>query len=386
MTVRRAVLLTGGTGTLGSLAATALLRDGGVDVVAPVRAHHPGDAVASAVAREMRLSGGEVDPGWAERLHQVALPDGADDPDGPDPLDGLDEVVDRYAADELIHCAGCLSYFDEAALRAVNVEMTRRFVQGAERWGMSRVVHISTAFACGFVGGLVPERLHDEPSDDPTFYTESKRQGERIVAGSGVPFVILRPSVVIGDSRDGHYCGPRYGLYQLWSGVERFLLDEWHRDTHYVAPQRTIPLLHQDAYMSALLATWRHLPAGSICHLTSHGGPDVRELADLFVHRHLRPATVRYYERLADVPLDSIPSAQRAFLGMAAVNIEISSHPWRFDTATLDGLVADGLDFTDATLETVERCQEAYFAGSERLNRYRDRFAGSFPGQTRVLT
>ncbi len=136
---------------------------------------------------------------------------------------------------------------------------------------------------------------------------------------------------------------------------------------------------------AGLIEARRHLPDGSICHLTSHGGPDVRELADLFVHRHLRPGTVRYYDRLADVPLDSIPSAQRSFLGLAAVNIEISSRPWRFDTTTLDRLLADGASFADATLETVERCQEAYFGRSERLRRYRETFAGSFPDRTRIV-
>ena len=385
MSSRRAILLTGGTGTLGSLAAAALLRLDEVEVVAPVRAHHRPDAVESAVGHEFEISGGTVGSDWRAHLHQVALPSGVDDPGGPDPLGELDHVVDRFGVDEVVHCAGCLSYFNEAALLGVNVEMTRRFVGAAKRWGVRRFVHISTAFASGFVDGPIGEHLHDDPTGDPTFYTESKRRGERIVAESGVPFLILRPSIVIGDSRDGHYVGPRYGLYQLWSGVERLLLDEWHAELHYVAPQTTIPLLHQDAFQTGFIGAWQHLPDGSICHLTSHGGPTVRELSDLFVHRHLRPGTIRYYDRMADVPLYSVPPAQRAFLAMAAVNIEISSRDWQFDTTTLDGLIAQGTSFADATLETVERCQEAYFADSDRLRRYREAFAGSFPAETRIV-
>ncbi len=375
----KAILLTGGTGTLGSLAATALLRHGNVDVVAPVRAHHPADAVHQLVAAEFEIVGQPKDPNWPSRLHQVSLPDGIDDPTMQDPTGQLDAAVKEFEVTEVIHTAGCLNYFDEAALLAVNVEMTRRLVEAAKRWKVDRFIHISTAFASGFVDGPIPERLHSEPSGDPTFYTESKRRGERIVAESGLPFLILRPSIVIGDSRDGHYAGPRYGLYQLWSGVERFLLDRWHEELHYVAPQEIIPLLHQDAFQTGLLAAMKQLPENSICHLTSRGGPTVRELSDELVNRYIRPTSIRYYDTLADVPRTKVPPRQRAFLNLAAINIEISSRHWNFDTSSIDSLVAIGTQFADATLESVRRCQEAYFEGSDRLARYADTYGDCFP-------
>ncbi|MFV1991296.1 MAG: SDR family oxidoreductase, partial [Acidimicrobiales bacterium] len=293
---RHVILLTGGTGTLGTLTAAALLQNDDVEIVTPVRSHHPVNAVATGVGRELALSGALPSPDWQQRLHQVPLPLGVDQPDLPDPLRELDAIVEKFGVNEIVHCAGCLSYFNEDALRAVNVEMTQRFVDSAKRWGVRRFVHISTAFASGFVDGPILEKLHEGPASDPTFYTKSKRLGEQIVANSGVPYLILRPSIVIGDSRDGHYTGPRYGLYQLWSGVERFLLDEWHSELHYVAPQSTVPLIHQDAFQSGFIAAWRDLPDDSICHLTSRGGPSVQEIADLFVHQYLRPETIHYYE------------------------------------------------------------------------------------------
>lgn len=379
---RRAVLVTGATGTLGSLATTALLRDSDVHVVAPVRAHHAPDAVAAMVERELRAFGEVAYKSWKDRLHQVALPVGVDDPNGPDPLGDLDEVVARHGVDEVVHCAGCLSYFDEAQLSAVNIEMTRRFVGAAKRWGVNRFVHVSTAFACGFIDGPIAEELHAEPAEDPTFYTESKRRGEWIVAEGGVPFLILRPSVVLGDSRDGHYHGPRYGLYQLWSGMDRLLLDEWHEEIHYVAPRRPIPLLHQDAFQSGFMAARRHLADDSICHLTSRNPPTVRDIAELTVKRHLHPITARFYERLADVPIMSIPEAQRSFLRLAAINVEISSRKWQFDTSTLDRLIELGTPFAEATIETVEHCQETYLRGLPRLADYTEKHAASFPAET----
>lgn len=381
---KRTVLLTGGTGTLGSLAAVALLREGGVEVIAPVRVHHDPDAVERLVAAEFAIAGEPDDATWRERLHQMVLPDGVDDSDVADPLGDLDATVARYGIDEVIHCAGCLSYFDERALNGVNVEMTRRLVEAARRWGARRFVHVSTAFASGFVEGPIGEHLHNEPSGDPTFYTESKRRGERIVAESGLPFLILRPSIVIGDSRDGHYAGPRYGLYQLWSGVERFLLDKWHADVHYVAPDVCIPLLHQDSFQKGFLAAWKNLPDNSICHLTSHGGPTVRELSNQLVNNYIRPETILYYQRLSDVPRADLPPRQRAFLNLASVNIEISSRDWEFESKALDGLIGEGVQFVDATMETVQLCQRAYFEGSDRLRRFGQDYGDLFPTEVVV--
>ena len=88
---------------------------------------------------------------------------------------------------------------------------------------LERLYYLSTAFSCGYRSDRVPERLHPVPESDPTDYTWSKREAESILARSGVPFVIIRPSVVVGDSRDGRYSGKRYGVYQLWHAAERLM-------------------------------------------------------------------------------------------------------------------------------------------------------------------
>lgn len=366
MGAARTVLVTGATGLLGSHAAAAILSAADVHVVAPVRAHHGTNAVARAVAAtdEPALAGTD----WRARLHPVPLPDD---------LTELDATVATHGVDEIIHCAGCLSYTDAALLTAVNVELTRRLVDAGRRWGIARFVHVSTAFAGGYPSGdaMIVERLHPESAHDPTPYTASKRAAEQVVADGAVPYIILRPSSVIGDSATGCYHGPRYGLYQLWSGIERFLLDEWHAEIHFVAPAHPLPILHQDAFRAALLAARSHLPDGSICHLTSRDGPDVRSIAAAFFEEHLRPDVVHYYDRVADVPLDKVPRAQRALIRLAQVNLDIASHHWRFNRATLDTLVAAGAPFVDANVTTVHTCQQAYLTGSTRLHHYRTELA-----------
>ncbi len=383
MSPTESVLVTGATGTLGSLITAALLETTDLTVVAPVRSHHPADAVHDAVAHNFTRGSMASESQWRPRLHQVALPDGADDPTRVDPLHQLDEVATAFGVSEVVHAAGCLSYFDEPLLRAVNVELTRRFVHAASRWGVSRFTHVSTAFSSGFAEGLIAEELHDDPTHDPTSYTESKREGEYIVANSGLPYLIVRPSVVIGHSGDGRYRGPQYGFYQLLSGVERFLLTEWHREVHYVAPAGgTAPFLHQDALQAGFLAAREQLPDDSIVHLTSRTGPSFRDVVETMIHRYVRPEIANLYDRVTDISLDEIPANQKAFLRLAAINIEISSRPWQFDTSGLDGLVDAGASFTDATLESVIRCQDAYLDRSTHMRRYRDTYANHFPAET----
>lgn len=340
-------------------------------MVALVRDHHPADLVESLVQREFQSSGIQPLASWRDRIHQATLP--AQD------LSQLDPLVEERGATEILNCAGCLSYFDAEASRSVNVVLTERLVDAAKRWGVVRFTHVSSAFSSGFRDDPIPEELHGEPAADPTIYTTTKRQGEAVVAGSGLPFLILRPSVVIGHSKTGHYNGPRYGLYQLWSGVERFLLDEYQQDAHYVAPETSMPLLHSDAFQTGLTAAMDELPTGSIFHLTSRGSPTVRQVADLFFTRWLRPHQLTYHQSLSDVPLGDLSSTQRAFLRLAATNIEIASRTWDFETDTLDGLFPDSSEFADATVDSVERCQDAYFANSNRLADYSRRFAGQFP-------
>ena len=50
---------------------------------------------------------------------------------------------------------------------------------------------------------------------------------------------------------------------------------------------------------------------------------------------------------LADLPIMSIPGSQRSFLRLAAINVEISSRKWQFDTTTLDDLVDSGTPFAE---------------------------------------
>ena len=361
----RSLLLTGGTGYLGALIAAKLLTDEKVNLVLPIRRNHDRESLIRPIRAEIEVQGGVFEPAYQDRLHPVELPEC-------ESLHELDRTVHELGVDEIIHCAGCLDYFDRDMLEAVNVDFTRNLLLQGKRWGVRRFTYVSTAFSSGYLDRIVPEQLHNESSRDPTYYTQSKREAERLVADSGLPFLILRPSIVIGDSRDGHYSGKQYGLYQLWAGMERLLCRSWHSDIHALAPLQPVSLLHQDAFQESFLASFRLLPDGSIVNLVPEPDclPDLRTLWQLWTTDCLRPRVVYYYEKMADIPLRKINTMQRALLGLASVNLEIAGHPWRFETTNLDRLRGQGLVLANTTKASVSICQRRFIEESQTIQQF----------------
>lgn len=374
---RRATLIIGASGFLGGLVTSALLAEEGRRLLLPIRpVNGPRDCLA-------RIRLGSRDRGVPEqdvddllRLATVVeLP-------ALDRLGDLDDVASANGVDEVVHCAGCVDYFDKRRLQLANVELTTKLLEVARRWDVRRFLYLSTAYCAGYRRESIPERLHPDPApaDEPTEYTRSKRIAEWLIAESGVPFVIIRPSVVIGDSRTGAYAGKNYGLYQMWRAIEGLLCREYAPIWYTVAPSAPLNFVHQDAFQTAFMGVYRGAAPGAIVHVVADQSksPTMRELCWLWADVYC-PVEIHCYARVDDVPLRSIPTRQRRFLELAAKNLEIATHPWRFETGHLDRLRAAGLPFADPTLETITRCQRRYIEGSEGIQKHMRRYAG--PGK-----
>jgi nucleoside-diphosphate-sugar epimerase len=353
-------LVTGASGFLGRLVAAALLAKEGVEVVLPIREKHTSDGIAAALAVELEALGAR--PELLERAHIVPLPPIAE-------LDRMLPLFREFGIREIAHCAGCLSYYNIARLKEGNVDFTRGLLQLGERANVRRFFYVSTAFASGLVGGVVRENLHEGAGNDPTEYMRSKRETEWIVARSGLPYVIVRPAIVIGDSRTGRYIGRPYGLYQLWNAAEKFISERYMPVMYAIAPRIPLQVVHQNAFQESFLALRRQGANNVIAHIAGRAEtlPTVRDLWDLWLHNWARPREIHYYDRIDDVPVDDLDQDERLLVEFAAANIEISTHHWRFETRVLDRLRADGLLFDDATVGTVELCQRRFMTDSARI-------------------
>jgi thioester reductase-like protein len=174
MTTVRTVLLTGASGVIG----TALLpRLAPARVLALVH-RNPAPGADESIAGDVTTSGLGLDPGTYRAL--------------------------AARVDAVVHCAAQIGLaVGRQAAEEVNVAGTRAAVQFAADAG-ALFYYVSTAFVAraeltrGFQG-----RDADEAAARPEDYLNSKRAAEQVVRDSDIPAMIIRPSMVFGDSRTG---------------------------------------------------------------------------------------------------------------------------------------------------------------------------------------
>lgn len=94
---------------------------------------------------------------------------------------GLDEGM--RGCDTVIHLVGIIAETGKATFESVHHVGTRNMTEAARRSGITRFIHMS---ALGVRADGVAE------------YQTSKWKGEEAVRGSGIPFCILRPSLIFG--------------------------------------------------------------------------------------------------------------------------------------------------------------------------------------------
>lgn len=114
--------------------------------------------------------------------------------------------------DEVWHLAA-LTTFDSVlrdATFAVNLAGTKNVLNFAQGLPKLRFFHhVSTAYVCGDTEypEVIPERLLDRPNAFRNPYEESKFEAEKLVVESGLPHLIYRPSIILGETVSGRSDG-----------------------------------------------------------------------------------------------------------------------------------------------------------------------------------
>ena len=112
--------------------------------------------------------------------------------------------------DAVVHCAAITDFNrTDGSLEATNVTGTEHAATFAAA-ANAVLYHVSTAFVHTTVDG--------DRGRTAIGYASSKLAAEEVVRSSGVPHVILRPSVVIGDSVTGEIAAFQ-GLHQVVAGL-----------------------------------------------------------------------------------------------------------------------------------------------------------------------
>jgi thioester reductase-like protein len=270
------VVLTGATGFVGSELLVRLLERTDRDVVALVRAK---DDVAAAV-RVDNLLGEAVGPavrGVRPRVRALAA-----DLERPGlglAPGGFDALAAEAAL--VVHCAASISFslpLEEA--RRINVGGTSgvlELARAADAHGvLERLIHVSTAYVAGEREGRVREDERDVGQRHRNTYERTKLEAEQLVARSGLPASVLRPSIVVGDSRTGWT--PAFNvIYWPLRAFARGLLRTVPAD-----PDGRVDIVPVDRVADALLALVEEpRRSGSFHAVAGDAAPTCAELATM---------------------------------------------------------------------------------------------------------
>jgi thioester reductase-like protein len=198
------VLLTGATGFVGMEVLARYLERSRRRIVALVRApddHAAGARIDGVLDNLFGARAAEHRPRVEARAAELTSPD----------LGLRPAVRERLASrvSTIVHGAASVSFtLPLAQARAINVEGTRRVLEFAEEarrcGGLERYGHVSTAYVAGDHAGHFAEADLDVGQSFRNTYERSKFEAEGLVRSHpGLPYTIMRPSIVVGDRRSG---------------------------------------------------------------------------------------------------------------------------------------------------------------------------------------
>jgi len=202
-----------------------------------------------------------------------------------------DELCDSVT--HIVHSAATIQLNQPLVeARATNVSGTEAVLAFAERCpSLSRLAHISTAYVAGDRTGVIAEDELDCGQAFLNDYERSKFEAEILVRQrmTELPITIIRPSIIVGDSGDGH-ASRLSTLFPLLRHVASGRLRQF--PGHGSTPLDLVPVDYVADAIVRLL--WARESEGGTFHVTAGGERciTVRRLFELTIRE-----VGRYAER-----------------------------------------------------------------------------------------
>lgn len=200
------VLITGAVGFIGAELLRTLLSEERIDrIAALIRDNSEGDGhvrLQKLIAswKAYGLLGSGEDPARIEVLRSSL------ESLTPDKVAGFDLILHTAASTDL--------GMGLSEARRTNLYATQRLLKCLRAASFrGRFVHFSTAYVAGHRYGMIDE--DHKPRRFNNHYERSKWEAEEAVRSSGLPFTIVRPSIVVGRSDNGYVMRMKV-LYSVW--------------------------------------------------------------------------------------------------------------------------------------------------------------------------
>ncbi|MFW6449593.1 MAG: SDR family oxidoreductase [Nanoarchaeota archaeon] len=175
---------------------------------------------------------------------------------------------------EVWNLAGLTDFYEKARpkLEDINIGGVENIVEFAKKRG-AKLFHVSTAYVAGKTKGRV---LEDELIESPEFrnpYEETKYIGEETVRASDIPYVIMRPSIIVGDSQTGEAESDKmvYGVIKLYGVLDKLMKRNGQSEAVGILGQRdaTKNIIPVDNVADAMIAIKDNGQEGKTYHITN---------------------------------------------------------------------------------------------------------------------
>jgi nucleoside-diphosphate-sugar epimerase len=268
-------LVTGATGFVGSALALELLaNDPDCEVVCLSRAKSGKTALARALTA-LRTAAELYQCSVADLALRVSVAEGD--------FDRLPELA--APADVAWHTAGSLKYLDrdKTEIEAVNVAAVARVIDWLSANGVRQLNHFSTAYVFGQGEGDCAETGDFSQHKPNNLYEQTKRDGERLVRGSGLQWRILRPSIVVGHSKtyEGMSDAGVYGFVKnmlLFRDRVAKVFGDFYSNIPInllTTPGAPLDLIPIDRCVRAAVRAGERADPYSVVHITNSAGPTI---------------------------------------------------------------------------------------------------------------
>lgn len=339
------VVVTGCTGFLGTLVARTILQHTDDHVIIPVCI---GDhRYEQAMAKLLVLNGLVRLKHIKHRIHFI-------------PFQGMDDLVRNYNllkrcdVNQIIDCEGSIVGMSARASAQVNTNRIRMLVNTAQMIEAERFMSLSSVYAEEYLGRSTKQAPPIHSESNSTSFTQA---AEAFLIESGLPYAVLRSSLIIGDSQTGKCFRPLSGFYQFLAMAQKAL--RCSSDEFWIIPSsRRINLIHEDFFCRAFLIAYKY-KLHSLCSDVVSRDCDLPTWDDLYqiwFELNWRPSSLRIYQSSLELPMERMSPLLRRFYQLLEMNFTISQRDCAYNTKWLDGFLLDG----HATRQSVGRCIREY--------------------------